>query len=56
MDNSTLNHLDKWLKNSRSADEQEKLKRIIVAFIEQYPDLIIDHSWPEIEMLATRKL
>ncbi|MFA5500656.1 MAG: hypothetical protein WC404_06220 [Candidatus Omnitrophota bacterium] len=54
MDNFTLNHLDKWLEGARYENEREKIKITILNFIDAYPDLLINHSWPEIERLALR--
>jgi len=56
MDEFTLNHLEKWLDSARYTDEKEKIKSAILEFAETYPELLLDHSWPEIEFLAMRKL
>ena len=57
MDAFMMDHLDKWLEKRFSwhmEKEMSETKVKILALVQEYPELLSDRSWPEIEMLATR--
>ena len=52
IDDFTLRHLAAWLENHVFDDEREAVADLILGFITRYPDVLADHSWPEIRLLA----
>ena len=55
IDNYTLQHLAAWAENVGATDETIDA---MLCLISCHPDLVLDnqHSWREIEVLATRVL
>jgi len=47
-------HLENWLEINVVEEERESLRNKILQFVEEYPDLINDHSWTEIRNLIER--
>lgn len=52
MDTDTLRHLDKWLAQARYPDEQSDIRAAIIRLVDVDPDLLADHSWPDLERMA----
>jgi hypothetical protein len=55
IDDFTLRHLATWLENHVFDGEREAVTDLILSFIVRYPDLLADHSWSEIRLLAERE-
>lgn len=52
IDNFTLRHLAAWLDDHVPDGEREAVTDLILGFIARYPEVLTDHSWPEIRLLA----
>ena len=52
LDKFTLEHLDAWLKNHVFEDDQDKTRSMILAILEESPELLESRSWPEIRKIA----
>ena len=52
IDDFTLKHLAAWLDDHIFADEREAVTDLILEFIVRHPEVLTDHSWPEIRSLA----
>jgi hypothetical protein len=47
-----LKHLVTWLENHVFDDERDAVTNLILEFIVRHPEMLADHSWPEIRLLA----
>ena len=55
MDDWTKKHLDIWLDcHCVDDDQRDSLKKKIIAFANEYPDIVKRSSWPEIKDLVER--
>jgi hypothetical protein len=55
MDAFTAQHLDKWARSARGADEYDAVIDRILVFLADYPDLIEKgRTWDEIDAMAER--
>jgi len=52
MDSYTLEHFNNWLDNYCHEDEKEEVRTAILKLMEDDPELINDHSWPELRNMA----
>lgn len=56
IDDFTLRHLATWLEDHIPQDEREAVTDLILRFIVRYPEMLADHSWSEIRLLAECEL
>lgn len=54
MDDFSKKHLEAWLQATVHWTEIETVRKKILALLEQYPELLETHSWPEMRELAER--
>jgi len=52
LDKFYLMHLDAWLKNHVFEDDQDKTRSMILAVLEEHPNLLESKSWPELRNMA----
>jgi len=45
-------HFQRWLEDCRYEDEREEIRALIWSLLEDDPELINDHSWSEMELMA----
>lgn len=56
MDAYNENHFNRWLDRVCNSEEQkDQLRAMMLPFIEEHPDLLKDHSWPEIRAMVERR-
>ncbi len=61
MDDFTKEHFEAWLdytvgESLYNEVERTNTKTLIMNLVEEYPELLLTHSWPEIRSLAERTL
>lgn len=54
MDRQTAEHFYAWMERSVPEQDQHETEQNIHALLREYPDLILTHTWPEMDRLATR--
>lgn len=54
MNYETAEHFYTWLENHVADNEQHTVEQQIHALLKDHPDLVNDHSWPEMRILAER--
>jgi len=54
MDTYAMSHLIEWSKTALLDDERQAVTDRIFEFCLEYPDVVENHSWPEIRYLAER--
>ena len=52
MDRQTAEHFYKWLESTVDIRDQHQVEQDIHALLKQDPELINDHSWPEMRDTA----
>lgn len=56
MDHATTKHFKAWLFTAVHKPERFEVEQAMRRLLADYPELVETRSWPEIRMLAERKL
>ena len=52
MDDFTRAHLDRWLSDHVAEVERDETHARICALVDEWPEVVESHSWPEIRTLT----
>ena len=55
MDDWAAKHMSNWVRRTFPAEAYDTVIDLMLAFLDDYPDLVDKRSWPEIEALARRR-